>query len=377
MEETKIGGTDMDFGRFGFGFLRLPHVDPNDITDVDLDAAKKMVDLFLERGFRYFDTAYTYLNYKSEEFLRQALVERYPRDRFAVATKLPCDLLKRGRTAQEIFDDQLQKCGVEYFDVYLLHGLDADGARTAEKYGAFEFLNQIKARGKAKFVGFSFHDTAEVLDEILTRHPEVDVVQIQLNYLDWDNAIIQSGRCYEVCRKHRKPIIVMEPVKGGTLAKLPEKALPLLGGESPASRAIRFAASQEGVAMVLSGMSTLEQVEENTALMAHFQPLTEEETSALEQVKEMVRGAVAIACTGCSYCTDGCPAGIPVPRFFSLYNERERDGWQANTEERYRALTNIFPPAKACLGCGQCQDACPQKLPIIEHLKTVSAVFDR
>jgi predicted aldo/keto reductase-like oxidoreductase len=205
----------------------------------------------------------------------------------------------------------------------------------------------------------------------------VDVVQIQLNYLDWDNAIIQSGRCYEVCRKHRKPIIVMEPVKGGTLAKLPEKALPLLGGESPASRAIRFAASQEGVAMVLSGMSTLEQVEENTALMAHFQPLTEEETSALEQVKEMVRGAVAIACTGCSYCTDGCPAGIPVPRFFSLYNERERDGWQANTEERYRALTNTFPPAKACLGCGQCQDACPQKLPIIEHLKTVSAVFDR
>ena len=367
----------MDFGRFGFGFLRLPHVDPNDITDVDLDAAKEMVDLFLERGFRYFDTAYTYLNYKSEAFLRQALVERYPRDRFAIATKLPCDLLKRGRTAREIFDDQLQKCGVDYFDVYLLHGLDAEGAQTAENYGAFDFLSKIKAQGKAKFVGFSFHDTADVLDEILAGHPEVDVVQIQLNYLDWDNEIIQSGRCYEVCRKHQKPILVMEPVKGGTLANLPEKALPLLGGESPASRAIRFAASQEGVAMVLSGMSTLEQVEENTAFMARFQPLTTEEVSALEQVKEMVRSAVAIACTGCSYCTDGCPVGIPIPRFFSLYNERERDGWQANTEERYRVLTQTFPPAKACLGCGQCQEACPQKLPIMEYLKTVSGVFDR
>ncbi len=366
-----------DFGRFGFGFLRLPHIDPNDISDVDLDAAKEMVDLYLSRGFRYFDTAYTYLNYKSELFLRQALVERYPRNRFAIATKLPCSLIKRGKTAEEIFADQLEKCGVDYFDVYLLHGLDGADARTAEEYGCFDFLKRLKAEGKAKKIGFSFHDTADVLDDILTRHPEMDVVQIQLNYLDWGNDIIQSGACHAVCRKHGKPIIVMEPVKGGTLADLPAQAQPLLDGESPASRAIRFAASQEGVAVVLSGMSTLAQVEENTAFMSAFKPLTPDETGALEKIREIVRACVAIPCTGCSYCTDGCPAGIPIPRYFGLYNEQKRDGWQVNAQGRYQELTQTFAPASACLGCGQCQDSCPQKLPIMEHLKTVSAAFDR
>ncbi len=366
-----------DFGCFGFGFLRLPHIDPNDISNVDLDAAKEMVDLYLSRGFRYFDTAYTYLNYKSEIFLRQALVERYPRDRFAIATKLPCSLLKQGRTAEEIFANQLEKCGVDYFDVYLLHGLDAADARTAEEYGCFDFLKQQKAEGKVKHIGFSFHDTADVLDDILTRHPEMDVVQIQLNYLDWDNEIIQSGACHAVCRKHGKPIIVMEPVKGGTLANLPAQAQALLEGESPARRAIRFAASQEGVAVVLSGMSTLAQVEENTAFMADFMPLTQAETQALEKIKEIVRTSVAIPCTGCSYCTEDCPVGIPIPRYFGLYNEQKRDGWQVNAEGRYMELTKTFSPAGACLGCGQCQKKCPQKLPIIDHLKAVSQAFDR
>ena len=366
----------MDFGKFGFGFLRLPHVDPNDPADVDLETTKKMVDLYLRRGFRYFDTAYTYLNGKSEETLRLALTERYPRQAFMIADKLPCGALRAGKKAEDIFAEQLARCGVDFF-VYLLHGLDGEDAAYAEEQGCFDFLQDLRRQRKVRFTGFSFHDTADVLDGILTRHPEVDVVQIQLNYLDWENEIIQSRACWEVCRKHGKPVIVMEPVKGGTLASIPVEAEDLLCGEHPAHRAIRFAASQEGVVTVLSGMSTLGQVEENTAFMASFVPLTEEENQVLKTAAEIIRNAVAIPCTGCSYCTEGCPAGIPIPQYFALYNERKRDGWQVNAEERYRALLNQYAPAKNCISCGNCRQNCPQKLQIPELLKQVSDMFDR
>lgn len=367
----------MDFGKLGFGFLRLPHVDPNDPADVDLETTKRMVDLYMQRGFRYFDTAYTYLGGKSEEALKLSLVQRYPRQEFLIADKLPCGALHSGKTPEDIFAEQLSRCGVEYFDVYLLHGLDGEDAAFAEKQGCFAFLEELKRTGKARFTGFSFHDTADVLDGILSRHPEVDVVQIQLNYLDWDNEIIQSRACWEVCRKHGKPVIVMEPVKGGTLANIPEEAEKLLCGEHPAHRAIRFAASREGVALVLSGMSTLAQVEENTSFMSAFEPLTDEETRVLKSVAEIICKAVAIPCTGCSYCTAGCPARIPIPQYFSLFNEHKRDGWQVNAEDRYRAMLKTYAPAKACVSCGNCQQSCPQKLQIPELLKQVSDQFDR
>ena len=366
-----------DFGKLGFGFLRLPHTDPNDSTDVDLETTKEMVDLFLQRGFRYFDTAYTYLNGKSEEFLKKVLVERYPRDSYMIATKLPCSIFAKGKTAAEVFEEQLEKCGVDFFDVYLLHGLDGEDAEFAEKQGCFDFLQEQKRRGKVRYTGFSFHDTADVLDRILTRHPEIDVVQIQLNYLDWDNPIIQSGACYEVCRKHNKPIIVMEPVKGGTLASVPPEAAALLNGEAPAHRAIRFAASQDGVALVLSGMSTISQVAENTAFMSRFAPLSTDEREVLTEAAQIIRNSVAISCTGCAYCVEDCPAGIPIPKYFSLYNERERDGWQVNTEGRYKSLTEHFSPAGGCISCGCCETHCPQKLPIRQLLTKVSEVFDR
>lgn len=365
-----------DFGKLGFGFLRLPNLDPNDPSCVDLEKTKEMVDLFMQRGFRYFDTAYIYLGGKSEVFLRKALVERYPRESFMIADKLPCGFLKQGKTPQEIFAEQLLRCGVDYFDVYLLHGLDAEDAAYAEKMGCFDFLREQKEKGLVRYTGFSFHDTADVLDNLLTRHPEIDVVQIQLNYLDWDNPIIQSGACWEVCRKHGKPIIVMEPIKGGTLASVPEEAARLMNGENPAHRALRFAASREGVALVLSGMSTIAQVAENTALMAPFVPLSPEEDGVLQQAARIIRSAVAIPCTGCAYCVAGCPAGIPIPRYFSLFNDRERDGWQANAEDRYAALTQTLAPAKSCICCAQCEAACPQKLPIPALLQQVSAVFD-
>lgn len=362
--------------KLGFGFLRLPLTDPNDDTSVDIEETKRMVDLFMSRGFTYFDTAYNYHGHKSEEFLRAALTSRYPRSSYKLTTKLPCPAVKRGKTPEEIFTHQLQKCGVDYFDIYLLHGLDGEDAIYAEEHGCFDFLKQVKADGRAKHIGLSFHDTADVLDGILTRHPEMEVVQIQLNYLDWDNEIIQSKACLEVCQKHGKPVIVMEPIKGGTLAALPEKALPLLKGEKAACRALRFAASQNGVAMVLSGMSAKAHVEENTAFMADFIPLTEEETEVLTQIARIIRETVAIPCTACSYCTDGCPMSIPIPRYFALYNERERDGWQANTEDRYKELTKTFSKASDCISCHACEDKCPQKLPITDLLKKVSEVFD-
>jgi len=362
--------------KFGFGFLRLPLLDPDDDSSVDLEETCRMVDLFLERGFTYFDTAYNYHGHKSEEFLRKALVARHPRDSFSITTKLPCPAIKRGKTPEEIFAHQLQKCGVDYFDIYLLHGLDGEDALYAEEHGCFDFLKQVKAECRAKLIGMSFHDTAEVLDGILTRHPELDVVQIQLNYLDWDNEIIQSEKCLEVCRKHGKPVIVMEPVKGGTLAKLPDKAQALLNGEKAAHRAIRFAASKEGVVMVLSGMSSFEQVEENTGFMSSFKPLTEEETSVLAEVSKIVRDAVAIPCTACAYCTDACPQNIPIPRYFALYNERERDGWQVNTEGRYAELTKTFTKASDCISCRACEGRCPQKLPVADFMKKVSDAFD-
>ena len=365
------------FGRLGFGFLRLPQLDSENSCNVDLEATAQMVDLFLQRGYRYFDTAYTYLNGMSETALRKTLVERYPRESFMIANKLPCGILNSGKTAEEIFSEQLRRCGVDYFDVYLLHGLDREDAAFAEEQGCFEFLQEMKRQGKIRCSGFSFHDSADVLDHILTRHPEVDVVQIQLNYLDWDNPIIQSGACYEICRKHGKPIIVMEPVKGGTLANVPEEVACLFHGEAPAHRAIRFAASQDGVALVLSGMSTVEQIAENTALMDSFSSLTDEETSVLQKAAERIRQVVAIPCTGCAYCVRVCPAEIPIPRYFSLYNERERDGWQVNAEGRYVELTKVYPAANCCIGCGKCQQECPQKINVPGFMKAVSDIFDR
>lgn len=366
-----------DFGRLGFGFLRLPLKDPDKACDVDMETTAQMVDLFLEKGFRYFDTAYTYLEGMSEAAIRKTLVERHPRESFMLASKLPCGVLKRGKTAEEIFGEQILRCGVDYFDVYLLHGLDGEDADFAHEQGCFDFLQELKRRGKARLTGFSFHDTAEVLDRILTAHPEVDVVQIQLNYLDWDNPIIQSAACLGVCRKHGKPVIVMEPVKGGTLADIPEKAAVLFGHEAPAHRALRFAASQPGVALVLSGMSTVEQVLENARLMGDFEALTALEYEQLHKAADIIRSAVAIPCTGCAYCIEVCPAALPIPRYFTLYNERERDGWQANTEDRYARLLLSHPAAECCIGCKSCEQSCPQKLDISGFMKRVSDVFDR
>lgn len=368
--------------KLGFGFMRLPQTDPNDPTSVDMALLNKMVDMFLERGFTYFDTAYMYHDFKSEICLREALVKRYPRERFTVASKLPTMRLKCKEDQERIFNEQLEKCGVDYFDYYLLHNLGFSHYEIAKSMDSFAFIQQKKQEGKVKQIGFSYHDTAELLDEILTAHPEVDFVQLQVNYLDWDNESIQSRKCCEVVRSHGKPIVIMEPVKGGTLANVPEAAEALFQKHQPKlsvpSWAIRYAASVEGVMMVLSGMSALDQMEDNTSFMADFQPLDQREYEIIEQAVRIINASIAVPCTACQYCAAGCPQNIAIPKYFELYNaEKQALNSGFSTQKiYYDNYIQSYGKASDCVECRQCEEQCPQHIPIVEHLKEVAKLFE-
>ena len=370
--------------KLGFGLMRLPLTDPNDGASVDVELLKTMVDTFLEKGFTYFDTAWMYCGFQSECAIRKALVERHPRDSYTLADKLHAGFLQAKDDRDRIFHEQLKKTGVDYFDYYLLHDVGTDHYKTYQELDCFRWLEEKKARGLARHIGFSYHDNAELLDRVLTEHPEVEFVQLQLNYLDWDSEGVQSRKCYETAVKHGKPVIVMEPVKGGTLARVPESVEKMFRDARPemsiSSWAIRFAASQEHVMMVLSGMSNMEQLLDNTSYMADFQPLSAEEQALVKKAVDAINSSIAIPCTGCSYCTDGCPQHIAIPKYFSLYNadmqEIKEKSWRPQGEY-YTRLAMNFGKASDCLECGQCEQACPQHLPIIRHLKDVAARFER
>ena len=370
--------------KLGFGMMRLPLADPNVQSKVDLAQVCDMVDTFLARGFTYFDTAYMYHDHNSENIVRQALVERHPREAFTLATKMPLVLMKDDapQAQEQIFREQLEKCGVTYFDYYLLHCLNPENYRRAQALGSFAFLQEKKAAGLARHVGFSFHGTADLLDEILTAHPEVDFVQLQINYLDWESENVQSHRCYEVASRHGKSVVVMEPVKGGTLAHMVPEAEALLRGLRPdwslASWGIRFAASLPNVMVVLSGMSDLEQLRDNTATMADFHPLTGEEEQAAFQAADILRRSAVIPCTACRYCVEGCPQHIAIPEYFALYNTIQQMGGQMipSQLERYRMYGKDHAKASACVACGQCETACPQHIPVPQWLEKVAATFE-
>lgn len=365
--------------KLGFGQMRLPLIDANDATKIDFEQTCQMVDSFLEQGFTYIDTAYMYHEYESERMVKRALVERHPRESFLLADKLPTMMLKTKDDQERIFHEQLEKCGVEYFDYYLLHCLNKENYAVAEKLESFEFCMKKKEEGKIRKLGFSFHDNAVLLEEILEKHPEVEFVQIQLNYLDWESENVQSRLCYEVCEKYNKPVIVMEPVKGGTLAEVPVEAKIMMQEYNPdatiASWAVRFAASQKNVFMVLSGMSNMEQLLDNTSYMKEFVPLKEEEREILNKVTDIINSSIEVPCTGCQYCVEGCPMNIPIPRYFALYNEYKRLDMESEAKKSYQVLSD-YGKAKDCISCKQCEGHCPQHLPITEHLRAVSEAFD-
>lgn len=364
-------------GRFGFGCMRLPMKK----GEVDTEETSGMVDAFLESGFNYVDTAHGYLEGKSETALRECLTSRYPRDRYLLADKLTHGLFKASPEGiREFFSMQLEACGVEYFDFYLLHSQNERFFEDFKACRAYETVLELKAEGKIRHVGLSFHDRAEVLDRILTEYPQMEFVQIQLNYLDYDDPVVQSGLCYEVCKKHGKPVVVMEPVKGGNLSRLPEDCAAILEGlgtgASQASYALRYASSFPNVMMVLSGMSHLPQMAENISAMKDPEPITGKEDEALAKVRETFRSKRLIPCTACRYCTEGCPMEIPIPDLFADLNSKSLyKDWNSNWY--FMVHTQGKGKPSDCIECGQCEGVCPQHLPIIDTLKKVAETFEK
>ena len=360
--------------KLAFGCMRLPMKDGR----VDEPQFCQMVDRFIAEGFHYFDTAHGYLNGQSETAIRTCLTSRYPREAYLLTNKLTDSFFKTQEEIRPFFENQLKWCGVEYFDFYLMHAQNAGNYEQFKRCKAYETAFELKAEGKIRHVGISFHDTAEVLEQILTDHPEIEVVQIQFNYLDYDDPAVQGRKVYEVCRKYHKPVLVMEPVKGGNLVNLPDdakKVLNDLNGGSPASYAIRFAAGFEGMLCVLSGMSSLEQLEDNISYMKDFQPLNETELSAVHQVVDILHSKKLIPCTACRYCVAGCPQKISIPDLFSCMNTKElTHDW--NADFYYGIYTEQGGKASSCIGCGKCEKICPQHLPIRKLLADVAKTFE-
>lgn len=361
---------------FGFGCMRLPLLENGDVNYAEFT---KMVDYFIERGFNYFDTAHGYLDGKSEIAVRECLTKRYPRSAYLLVDKLTGVYFNKNEDIRPFFMSQLEACGVEYFDFYLMHAQTKDIYEKFKRCKAYETAFELKKEGYIRHVGLSFHDKAEVLDEILTEYPDVELVQIQLNYVDYEDPAVQSRKCYEVCVKHGKPVVIMEPVKGGNLVHLPDDGKAILDdlhGGSNASYAIRFAATPENVFMVLSGMSNFEQMEDNLSYMQDFKPLDDNELEAVKKVAKIFTDMKLIPCTACRYCVAGCPKHISIPDLFSCMNAKKQyKDW--NADFYYGVHTQHNGKASDCIECGRCERVCPQHLHIRSLLKDVAKTFEK
>ena len=360
--------------KLGFGLMRLPGKD----GQIDMEQLCRMVDAYMQAGMNYFDTAYVYHGGNSEKAIREALVSRYPRDQFMLATKLPAWCMKGREDRDWIFNEQLKRCGVDYFDFYLLHSIEDGGnGETYEKLDCFQWGLQKKAEGKIRHFGFSFHGSPAYLTRILDAHPEIEFVQIQLNYADWSNPVVRSGELYEILHSRKIPMIIMEPVKGGTLASLKPELEEMYRAARPtasiASWALRFVGSLPGVMTILSGMSTEEQMKDNIETFAAFTPLSEEERKLVDQVRAIMMNVPQIGCTACRYCTPGCPMNIAIPDVFRAVNTMNLYGDVFRPKAFYGGLVGQgYGRASACIACGQCEGVCPQHLPIIRLLKEAS-----
>ncbi|MBR1823793.1 MAG: aldo/keto reductase [Ruminococcus sp.] len=360
-----------DVFKLGFGLMRLPKLESGAI---DVEQTSEMVDRFLAAGGTYFDTAYVYDNGGSEAATKQALIDRHPRDSFTLCTKLNAWMgCHDEESAKQQFYTSLERTGAGYFDYYLLHALQRNNYKKYDEYHIWDFVKELKAKGLVKYYGFSFHADPELLDELLTKHPDVDFIQLQINYADWDNPGVASRECYEIARKHGKSITVMEPVKGGALANPPQGVKDIFKAADPnasmASWAIRYVASMDGIITVLSGMSNLEQMDDNLSYMRDFKPLSEAEQKVIATAQDELKKDNSIKCTACHYCTEGCPMGIAIPEIFAVYNsEQLKRSWNGG-RQAYAIATQGKGKASECVECGQCEGACPQHLEIISLLK--------
>lgn len=367
--------------KFGFGMMRLPQLDENNPAKVDVEQVKRMVDAYIEAGGKYFDTAYPYHMGTSESVLKEAVVERYPREDIIIATKLPIFSVYKAEDMEKFFNEQLENCGVDYFDYYLIHNINEMTHNAVYDFDSFEFVREKKREGKIRKIGFSFHDKPEALVEALEAFPDCDFVQLQINYLDWENPSIQSKKCYETATEYNKPVIVMEPVKGGALANLPEKAEKIFKGYDEnaenVSWALRFCNDLDNVFMILNGVSSLDQMESSISIFNDIKPLNEEEKELIFKVKDIVNELTPIKCTECNYCGEYCQMSIPIPKYFSAYNtyyiNKTQNGDPVNAAVSYLVLseTEGNGAANECTECGLCVEHCPQHLEIPELLKDV------
>ncbi len=364
--------------KLGFGLMRLPTIG----EEIDIDQINKMVDEFISSGFFYFDTAYMYMDHRSEKVFKTCVKDRYPRDKYTITTKMPLMMLKNKEDVDRIFNEQLENCGVDYFDIYLLHHVCSHSIEVAEKFDCFQYIVDKKNEGKVKHIGFSYHDTPELLDKILEKHPEVEYVQLQINYLDWENEGIASRKCYEVCEKYGKKVIVMEPLKGGTLANVADDIKEIFKKAKPdlsiASWGIRYAASLEKAYMVLSGMSTLEQMTDNLSYMKDFKPLNDDEYKVIDAVVDKINSTIEIPCTACGYCLEGCPRNIPIPKYFALYNIHQQKLSKGNFTQNvyYGNISKNYGKASDCIKCKKCERICPQHIKITDYLVKVAKAFE-